>query len=237
MKDLIRELFKKYDISIDNKQLEQLDIFYNLVIEENKKFNLTAITDKNDFAVKHLLDSCLPYILLPKDSTVIDVGAGAGFPSLPLKIIRPDLKLTMLDSLNKRVNFLNMCINKLGVTNAVAVHDRAEDYAIKNRERFDIAIARAVAGLDTLCEYCLPYVKVGGRFIALKGSSYEEELDTANFAISVLGGKLVDVQKIYIQEIDGERANIVIEKVKNTPPKYPRGKNLPRLKPLNNKLA
>lgn len=237
MKDLIRELFKKYDIIIDNKQLEQLDIFYNLVIEENKKFNLTAITDKNDFAVKHLLDSCLPYILLPKDSTVIDVGAGAGFPSLPLKIIRPDLKLTMLDSLNKRVNFLNMCINKLGVTNAVAVHGRAEDYAIKNRERFDIAIARAVAGLDTLCEYCLPYVKVGGRFIALKGSSYEEELDTANFAISVLGGKLVDVQKIYIQEIDGERANIVIEKVKNTPPKYPRGKNLPRLKPLNNKLA
>ena len=206
-----------------------------MVIEENKKFNLTAITEKNEFATKHLLDSCLPHALLPLNASIIDVGAGAGFPSIPLKIIRPDLKLTMLDSLNKRVNFLNMCVKELKLENAIAVHDRAEDYAKKAREQFDVAIARAVASLDTLSEYCMPFVRVGGIFVALKGSSYLEEIDNARSAILTLGGEIQDIQVLTIREIEGVRANIVISKKHNTPIKYPRGKNLPRLKPLGGK--
>lgn len=234
MQQLLKELFEEYSIPYTQDMLERLDIYYNFVIEENKKFNLTAITEKNDFAIKHILDSCLPYNMLPVNAKIIDVGAGAGFPSIPLKIIRPDLNLTMLDSLNKRVNFLNECVSKLGLTGAVAIHSRAEDFALKNRESFDIAIARAVASLDTLSEYCLPFVKVGGCFVALKGSSYDEELQKANYAIDVLGGSIKDIQKISLPNTEGQRANIKIQKVKPTPNKYPRGKNLPRLKPLNN---
>ena len=138
----------------------------------------------------------------------------------------------MLDSLNKRVNFLNQCVKELGLNNAVAVHARAEDYACQTRESFDVAIARAVASLNTLCEYCLPYVKVGGSFFALKGSAYSEELDNAKNAITILGGKVQNIQKLNIEEIDGERVIIQIKKEKQTPNKYPRGKNQPRLKPL-----
>ena len=232
MKQLLKNLFTKYQIPHTKEMLDKLQIFYEFVIEENKKFNLTAITEKNDFATKHLLDCCLPYSLIPNNASVIDVGAGAGFPSIPLKIIRPDINLVMLDSLNKRVNFLNQCISLLKLEKAVAVHSRAEDYALKNREKFDVAIARAVASLETLSEYCIPFVKVGGNFIALKGSSYKEELERAEFAIETLGGKLKHIQKINVQEIESERANILIEKVKTTLSKYPRGKNLPRLKPL-----
>lgn len=232
MKQLLKELFEKYGISANDECFEKLEVFYNMVVETNQKFNLTAITEKNDFAVKHLLDSCLPYTLLPQNAKIIDIGAGAGFPSVPLKIIRPDLNVVMLDSLNKRVNFLNECINVLGLKNAVAVHFRAEDYALKNREQFDIAIARAVAGLNTLCEYCLPFVKVGGKFVALKGNSYLEELENAKQAISVLGGEVEQIQKVFVKEIDSERANVVIRKKLSTPAKYPRGKNLPRLKPI-----
>ena len=235
MKQLLKELFNKYNIQHNSEMLEKLEAFYNLVVEENKKFNLTAITEKNDFAVKHILDSCLPHTMLPQNAKVIDVGAGAGFPSIPIKIIRPDLNLTMLDSLNKRVNFLNDCVSKLNLKNATAVHFRAEDYAAKNREGFDVAIARAVASLETLSEYCLPFVKVGGSFVALKGSSYKEELQKANFAINILGGRVEEIQNINLEEVDGERANINIKKVKPTPSKYPRGKNQPRLKPLVDK--
>lgn len=232
MKQLLNDLFTKYEIPYTNEMLEKLQTFYEFVIEENKKFNLTAITEKNDFAIKHLLDCCLPYLLIPQGAYVIDIGAGAGFPSIPLKIIRPDINITMLDSLNKRVNFLNECVNLLKLDNAIAIHSRAEDYALNNREKFDIAIARAVAGLETLSEYCLPLVKVGGNFVALKGSSFKEELDNSKYAIDILGGSLKHVQEIYVEEIDSQRANVVIQKIKATPSKYPRGKNLPRLKPL-----
>lgn len=232
MKERLKELFNKYNIKATEDMFNKLNAFYEIVIEENKKFNLTAITEKEDFAIKHLLDCCLPYMMLPQNSKVIDIGAGAGFPSIPLKIVRPDLNVTMLDSLNKRVNFLNNTVNILKLENIFAVHDRAEDYALKHRESFDVAIARAVASLETLSEYCLPFVKVGGKFIALKGSSYNEELEKAEYAINILGGKVQDIQKIFIQEIESERANILIEKNNQTPNKYPRGKNLPRLKPL-----
>lgn len=232
MKQLLKSLFDKYKIAYTTNQLEQMQKFYEYVIEENKKFNLTAIVEKQDFAIKHLLDCVLPAELLPFGATVIDIGAGAGFPSIPLKILRPDLKITMLDSLNKRVNFLNSAVELIGLCDIHAVHARAEDYAILKREKFDVAIARAVASLNTLSEYCLPFVKVGGAFVALKGASYNEELDLAQNAITILGGKVQSVQKIYVEEIDSQRANIVVAKVKPTNSKYPRGKNLPRLKPL-----
>lgn len=233
MKQLLKDLFDKYKIECSDKQLDQMQKFYEYVVEENKKFNLTAITEKQDFAIKHLLDCVLPHSLLPIGASVIDIGAGAGFPSIPLKILRPDLKITMLDSLNKRVNFLNNAVALLELENIFAIHSRAEDYAVLQREKFDIAIARAVAGLNTLSEYCLPFVKVGGKFVALKGSNYESEILESKNAISLLGGELKDIQIISVEEIDSVRANLVIEKTKPTPIKYPRGKNLPRLKPIN----
>ncbi len=232
MEKILKDIFNEYGIKYTDGQLKQLSKFYEMVVETNEKFNLTAITEENDFAIKHILDSVLPMALLPQNASVIDVGAGAGFPSIPLKILRPDLKVTMLDSLNKRVNFLNEVIATLNLKNITAVHSRAEDYALKNREVFDIAIARAVASLVTLSEYCLPFVKVGGNFIALKGSSLTEELKEATYAITLLGGKYKDIQKIYVKQIDAMRENVIIEKIKPTDKKYPRGKNLPRLKPL-----
>lgn len=232
MEQILKDIFNEYGIKYTDGQLKQLSKFYEMVVETNEKFNLTAITEENDFAIKHILDSVLPMVLLPQNASVIDVGAGAGFPSIPLKILRPDLKVTMLDSLNKRVNFLNEVIATLNLKNITAVHSRAEDYALRNREVFDIAIARAVASLVTLSEYCLPFVKVGGNFIALKGSSLTEELKEATYAITLLGGKYKDIQKIYVKQIDAMRENVIIEKIKPTDKKYPRGKNLPRLKPL-----
>lgn len=232
MEQILKDIFNEYGIKYTDGQLKQLSKFYEMVVETNEKFNLTAITEENDFAIKHILDSVLPMALLPQNASVIDVGAGAGFPSIPIKILRPDLKVTMLDSLNKRVNFLNEVIATLNLKNITAVHSRAEDYALKNREVFDIAIARAVASLVTISEYCLPFVKVGGNFIALKGSSLTEELKEATYAITLLGGKYKDIQKIYVKQIDAMRENVIIEKIKPTDKKYPRGKNLPRLKPL-----
>lgn len=232
MKDLLKQLFNKYQIEYTSEQLDKLNTFYKSVIETNKQYNLTAITDERDFAIKHILDSVLPYKLLPQGASVIDVGAGAGFPSIPLKIMREDISLTMLDSLNKRVVFLDNMIHTLNLKNAVAVHARAEDYAKKFREKFDVAVARAVANMTTLSEYCLPFVKVGGVFIALKASGAQDELKEAGYAIDVLGGELKECQAINVEEIDAVRENILIKKIKATPAKYPRGKNLPRLKPL-----
>ena len=232
MQQLLKDLFVKYNIEFTDEQLSKLEQFYNMVIETNKMFNLTAITEKQEFAIKHILDSALPISYLPQNASVIDIGAGAGFPSIPLKILRPDIKITMLDSLNKRVNFLNEVIEKLNLTNAKAVHARAEDYAISNREQFDVAIARAVANLTTLAEYCLPFVKIGGRFIALKGSNLSDELKDSEYAINILGGKTDQIQKVFISEIDAERNNLIVDKIKLTPNKYPRGKNLPRIKPI-----
>ena len=228
----LKEILTKYNIPHTDLMLEQFDTFYNMVIETNKQFNLTAITEEREFAIKHILDSVLPYSFLPQNALVIDIGAGAGFPSIPLKIIRPDLNITMIDSLNKRVNFLNDVVAKLNLENIKAIHTRAEDFAIKNREQFDVAVARAVAPLCTLAEYCLPFVKVGGKFIAMKGSNLQEALLEAEFAIDLLGGECQTTQDVLVEEIDSKRQNLIIKKIKQSPAKYPRGKNLPRLKPL-----
>ena len=177
-------------IKAHNSEFEK---YYSQLIEYNSKVNLTAITERNEVFVKHFLDSILPIAEIKTGASVVDVGSGAGFPSLPIKIVRPDISLTMVDSLNKRVNFLNEVLADLGIKNAKAVHSRAEDFCVKTREKFDVAVARAVAKLNTLVEYLLPLVKVGGVVLAYKGSGYIDELNEAQKAIEILGGKVEKV--------------------------------------------
>lgn len=227
----LRELFTKYKIDFSEEMLVKLNQFYSDVLAKNEVMNLTNLTSIDDFSIKNVLDSVLPYKAIPLNSTVVDVGAGAGFPSVPLCIIRPDLKITMVDSLNKRISFLKEEIASLEL-NATALHYRAEDFAHLNREKYDVAVSRAVAGLNILCEYCLPLVKVGGLFIAYKSMKADEELMDAKKALSILGGQISHSQNVFIKEIDSIRINVMIKKVSNTPKEYPRSKNLPKLKPI-----
>lgn len=237
MSDIKRALtaaLNKYDIELGNKATEQLCGYYDLLIEWNAKMNLTAITSPEDVALKHFADSLmlLRYAEIPLNASVIDVGTGAGFPGIVLKIARPDIRLTLLDSLNKRLVFLDEVCDDLGLDGVVTVHGRAEDSAAAPlRESFDIAVSRAVASLNVLCEYCLPYVKVGGSFIPMKGRGAQEELDAAQIAITELGGKLDKLNAFELGEA-GERAIIKIDKVAPTPDRYPRKSKAIKNKPL-----
>lgn len=231
MKNL-EKLFEKYGIKLSQEQKTQYDVYFSMLVETNKVLNLTAITEEDEVATKHFLDSVLPHELFPQNATVVDVGSGAGFPAIPLKILRPDLKICMVDSLNKRINFLNDVISQLKLSSAAAVHARAEDFAKTNREKFDVAVARAVAGLNTLVEYLLPLVKVGGCAIIYKSSKLAEEMETAQKAIAILGGKIDCVKSFVIEEGDLQRNILVIKKVAKTPPKYPRDKNKPKTSPI-----
>ncbi|MDE6583396.1 MAG: 16S rRNA (guanine(527)-N(7))-methyltransferase RsmG, partial [Clostridia bacterium] len=206
--------------------------YFSMLIETNKNLNLTAITEEKEVVIKHFLDSVLPYNLFTQNASVVDVGTGAGFPALPLKIVRTDLEVCMVDSLNKRVNFLQDVIDSLQLEKTTAVHARAEDFAQKNREKFDVAVARAVARLDTLVEYLLPLIKVGGIAIIYKSTKLEEELQISQKAISVLGGKFEKIENFTIEEGQLERNILVIKKVSNTPTKYPRPQNKPKLNPI-----
>ena len=222
MQKKLENIIKNSKITPNNEIIDNFHKFFHLLIEGNKICNLTAITEEDEVIEKHFYDSIYPQFAFNKNSKVIDVGAGAGFPSIPLKIVRPDLSFTLLDSLNKRINFLNNVIAELNLTNIEAIHGRAEDFARKPeyREKFDIATARAVANLKVLAEYCLPYVKVGGKFIALKSSTCENEIADAKEMIKILGGKIKEVIDYKIN--DNERKLIIIEKVSQTPNKYPR---------------
>lgn len=206
----------------------QFSRYYSLLVEWNEKFNLTAITNESEVWSKHFADSLSGESLIKKDATVLDIGSGAGFPGIPLKIVRGDINLTMLDSVNKKVTFLNEVVRQLGLENAKAIHSRIED--LDKKVKYDVVVSRAVASLPTLCEYALPFVKEGGIFIAYKSEKTDEEIATAKNALSVLGGEIVEVKDVSTGEFN--RKLIVIKKVKPTPPKYPRGKNLPRVKPL-----
>jgi len=228
-KEYLIQQFNKYNIQLSNEQINKLIKYYELVVETNKSMNLTAITEWNDFVIKHFIDSCLPLNLFNENSTVVDIGSGAGFPGIPLKILRPDLKITLVDSLEKRVKFLNKAIFELGLNGICAVHKRAEEMAIVSRETFDVVTARAVAPMNTLAEYCLPLCKVGGKFIAYKGT-LENEIDESKVAIELLGGKLNEIYNFNLEEYT--RNIVVIDKVKSTPIKYPRGQNKPRTSPL-----
>lgn len=212
-----------------NARSASFDTYYRLLTEWNEKFNLTAITERNAVYVKHFADSLLGEYLVPENATLLDIGAGAGFPSLPIKIVREDMTLTMVDSLKKRVNFLSCLIDELKLDKTTALHARAED--LNCRGSYDCVVARAVAPLNTLCEYCLPFVKTGGIFIAYKAGDCEEETAAAKNAVKILGGDKADIIKRRLDD-DTVRSLVVIGKVTDSPAKYPRGKNLPRKSPL-----
>ena len=228
------KLFSEYGITLNSDQYDRLDMYAQMLVEWNDRINLTAITDPQGITVKHFFDSIYPFTLfeLPENSSLIDVGTGAGFPSCPLKIMRDDIKLTLLDSLNKRIAFLAHISEALNL-GATCIHGRAEELGrnAECRENFDCATARAVANLSELSEYCLPFVKKDGIFAALKGSSGEEELKEARSAIKILGGKAEDVINYKLPIGDG-RTLIIIRKVSETPEKYPRNKGQIKKKKL-----
>ncbi|PWM79819.1 MAG: 16S rRNA (guanine(527)-N(7))-methyltransferase RsmG [Phascolarctobacterium sp.] len=215
-------------------QLEQFEKYYEMLVETNKVMNLTALTEPQDVAVKHFVDSLMAYADYFPGKVLADVGTGAGFPGIPLKIYCTSLKVVLIDSLAKRLNFLQRVIAELGLKDIECVHLRAED-AGKNpahREKYDIVTARAVARLSVLSEYCLPLVKVGGVFVALKGAKYQEEIAAAGKALSVLGGKLIEAKKVELPGLNDGRAVVTIKKVKASPKAYPRKAGLPDKNPL-----
>ena len=233
--DSLRALCAKGGISVTEEEYSRLVRYADLLTDWNSRMNLTAITDPEGIAEKHFYDSVYPFFaedILPQGASLIDVGTGAGFPSCPLKVFRQDVKLTLLDSLNKRINFLNTLSEELDF-GAECIHGRAEELgrAPGYREQFDAATARAVANLSALCEYCLPFVKVGGSFIALKGSDGASELKAAGNAVKVLGGEVTLCKEYALPNGDG-RCLTVIKKIKATPEKYPRNKGQMTKKPL-----
>lgn len=225
IKNLLQNYIKDYKITLTENQYEQFQKYFELLAEWNEKMNLTAITDESGVALKHFADSLslLNFVDIPQNSSLADVGTGAGFPGVVLKIARPDIKLTLIDSLNKRLVFLGEVCAQLGIE-AELIHSRAEDSARdeKLRESFDFAVSRAVARMNVLSEYCLPYVKVGGAFCAMKGAQANEEFKESLNAINTLGGKLENKYFFELPENGGERAIAVVRKVRNTPQKYPR---------------
>ena len=223
-------------IQLTDVQKEQFDRYYELLIEWNRVMNLTGITEYDEVNLKHFTDSLT--IVRIKDmenvSTLIDVGTGAGFPGIPIKIAFPHIKVTLLDSLNKRIKFLNQVVEELDLKDVVTLHGRAEDYAKKEeyREQFDLCASRAVANLSTLSEYCLPFVKKGGCFISYKSADSDEEIEQSKKALDILGGKIEKVDKFVLPGSDMGRALVMVEKVKNTPRKYPRKAGVPSKEPL-----
>lgn len=232
--DTFKRELEKLEISISEEQLEQFISYYEMLIEKNKVMNLTAITDFDEVIEKHFIDSLnlFRFADLKADKTIIDMGTGAGFPGIPLKIAFPNLKITLADSLNKRILFLNDVISELGLTDIDTVHGRAEDLAKDKiyRENYDICVSRAVANLSTLSEYCLPFVKIGGQFISYKSGDCDEEITNAKSAIFLLGGRLNQIQKFEIN--DNSRSFVIIDKVNGTSKQYPRKAGLPSKKPL-----
>lgn len=225
IKNLLQNYIKDYKITLTENQYEQFQKYFELLAEWNEKMNLTAITDESGVALKHFADSLslLNFVDIPQNSSLADVGTGAGFPGVVLKIASPDIKLTLIDSLNKRLVFLGEVCAQLGIE-AELIHSRAEDGARdeKLRESFDFVASRAVARMNVLSEYCLPYVKVGGAFCAMKGAQANEEFKESLNAINTLGGKLENKYFFELPENGGERAIAVVRKVRNTPQKYPR---------------
>lgn len=241
--EFLLALCKEINISLEKRQACQLLDYYNLLIEWNEKINLTSITEFEDVCIKHFSDSMSLVKMFSskeemieyfKDKSLIDVGTGAGFPGIVLKILMPDLDITLMDSLDKRIKFLNLVIERLGLTKIKTVHGRVEDFAHKAefREQYDFATARAVASLPVLSEYCIPFVKPGGRFISYKSEKAEEEILNSEKALSILGGKVSSKITFTLPQSDLGRTLIIIEKENNTPKNYPRKAGTPSKKPL-----
>ena len=230
-KNTIIERFSKYGLILSSKNIDEFYNYMKNLCDWNSKINLTAIKNEEEIIVKHFLDSSIIIKYFSKGK-ILDVGAGAGLPGIPLKIMNKDLEVTLLDSVNKKVNFMKDSIEKLELSNTVAIHGRAEDFAHekKYREKFDIVVSRAVSNMSTLAEYMIPFVKVGGKCICMKGPSIESELQEAKNAIKKLGGEIVDVVKYNVE--NNERTLIIILKKKNTEQTYPRKQGKPLKEPI-----
>ncbi len=227
---------EKMNIRLTDDQKSQFDLYYELLIEWNRVMNLTGITDYDEVNLKHFTDSLTisRIIDMAQINTLIDVGTGAGFPGIPIKIAFPHIKVYLLDSLNKRIKFLNEVIKKLGLKNIYAFHGRAEDFAKDRqyREKFDVCVSRAVANLSTLSEYCIPFVKTGGYFVSYKGGDSDEEVIRSENAITLLGGEIENTDRFFLPDTDMGRTLIKIRKRKSTPNRYPRKAGIPSKEPL-----
>ena len=232
----IKHKMNQLGICVTDMQTQQLNDYYKLLVEKNKVMNLTAITEYDEVVIKHFVDSAaiVKALDLSKIKNVIDVGTGAGFPGMVLKIIFPELKVTLLDSLNKRINFLNDVIDKLELNNVEAVHGRAEDAAHNKgyREKYDLVVARAVTNMSSLSEYCIPFAKVGGKFIAYKSDDCRDEVAQAGNAIKILGGDAPEVVKFTIPDTDITRSFVCVDKIRNSLTKYPRKAGLQTKEPI-----
>lgn len=230
----MKENEKYFDFHFSVEQLEQFFAYMNLLIEWNEKMNLTAIVEPNEIILKHFIDSITILKEIDNNSKIIDVGTGAGFPGVPLSIMNPTLKITLADSLNKRLIFLQEVVNQLGLKNIEIIHARAEELGKnkKYRENFDAATSRAVANLSTLSEYLIPLVKVGGKIIGMKAGGAQEEIEAAKKAIKILGGKIEEIEEFKLPQTEIERTIILIKKEEHTPNKYPRKAGIPSKEPI-----
>ena len=234
---ILEEGCRELGITLDEIQKKQFTDFYEYLVEKNKVMNLTGITEFQEVLIKHFLDSlaCVKAVDMGRIKRIMDIGTGAGFPGVPLKIAFPHLEACLLDSLKKRVNFLEETFQMLKLENITAIHGRAEEYA-KNkqyRETYDLCVSRAVSNLATLSEYCLPYVKTGGYFISYKSGTVQEEVEQAQKAVKILGGKIQDVVYFQLPDSEIQRSLVVIEKIKATPGRYPRKAGTPLKEPLS----
>jgi 16S rRNA (guanine527-N7)-methyltransferase len=235
--ELFQDGLNNLEITLSKEQMNQFILYYELLVEWNKVMNLTAITVFDEVIQKHFIDSLsiVKAIRINQNIRLIDIGTGAGFPGIPLKIAFPDIEVVLLDSLNKRINFLNEVISKLELIKIKTIHGRAEDFSRDKeyRERFDFCVSRAVANLSSLSEYCLPYVKINGKFISYKSGKIEEEIKYSKKAVHVLGGKIEEQVLFSLPNTDIERAFVIIKKCKETPKKYPRKAGVPTKSPIS----
>ena len=235
-RERFEEELEYFEITLSDRQKEQFDRYYELMIEKNRVMNLTGITDYDEVCLKHFTDSLTIVRIKNMDqvNSLIDIGTGAGFPGIPIKIVFPHIEVVLLDSLNKRLKFLDEVIEQLSLEKTTTLHGRAEDYAKKKeyREQFDLSVSRAVANLSTLSEYCLPFVKQGGSFISYKSADSDDEIQQAEKAVKILGGDICKVDKFRLPESEIGRSLVEIKKIKSTPGKYPRKAGVPGKEPL-----